>query len=478
MATLNLTVSPASSTTLVWAGSVNSTWDVSTLNWVNGSTPAAYYDGNSVVFNDSSTAATVAIAGAYSPASVTVNTSVNTFNLAGPGTLNGPMTLVKSGTANVGLSGANTYTGGTQLLGGQINISGKSAALGTGPLIYGSPGDSSTLTVRANSINPANPITVYAGGTRWIEPGNGNAVTYSGPITLNGGATLNLSTVGGNITLTGGITGTGNILMGENGGSRASSETLSGGMINNSGTISDAGNPDTHGAFISAVIGTNVTGITQNSASESMTLSGNNAYNGPITITTGTLTVGGTGALGNGTYSGTIANNGTLVFSSSTDQTWSGVISGSGAFTDSGSGILMLTGSDTYSGATSVASGGALLVNQSLNSAVTVNSGGTLGGSGTIHNNVTINSGAELSFNVTSGGVSGLTIQGNIAASGTVYITPTILSGSLNSGTYVIATYTGTLTGSSTFQWLPPTGSTQTATFDTSTTGIINITVH
>ena len=289
-ATLTLTVNPASTTTLVWSGSVNSSWDVSTLNWLNGATAAAYTDGSSVTFNDSGAAGTVAIAGAYSPASVTVNTSTNGYSLAGPGTLNGAMTLTKSGTTTLSISGANTYTGGTLLLGGEINISGSATALGSGTLTLGSAGDTSTVVVRAAAIDPANPITVNAGGTRWIEPGNGNSVTYTGAVTLNGGATLGLSTIGGNITVSGGVTGTGNILLGENGGSRGSSETLSGGAVNNTGTISDAGNPDTGGARISAAIGTNVTGITQNSSSEAMTLSGANAFNGPITITTGTLT--------------------------------------------------------------------------------------------------------------------------------------------------------------------------------------------
>ena len=474
---LTLTLNPPP--TIQWTGTSSLTWDTTTQNWVNGSTATTYADGDYVNFDDSGTGGIISLSGAFSPSTVTVTTSVKGYSLAGSGSLYGPMTLTKNGTTTLSLSGANTFTGGTQLLGGQINISASSTALGTGTLTFGSSGssDTNTLVVRANSINPANPIAIYSGGTRWIEPGNGNSVNYTGPIVLYGGVTLGMSTVGGNLTLSGGVTGTGNILLGENGGARASKETLSGGTVNMSGTISDAGNPDTGGALISAPIGTNVTGITQGSTSESLTLTGTSPYNGPITISSGTLTVGGTGALGSGTFSGNITNGAALVFSSSTDQTWSGIISGAGTFTDSGAGILMLTGADTYSGATSVASGGVLLVDQSLNSAVTVNSGGALGGSGTIQNNITINSGAELSFNVTSGGVSGLTIQGNIAASGTVYITPTILSGTLNSGTYVIATYSGTLTGSPTFQWLPPQGSSQTATISTATAGKITITV-
>jgi autotransporter-associated beta strand protein len=236
------------------------------------------------------------------------------------------------------------------------------------------------------------------------------------------------------------------------------------------GTISDAGNPDTAGCFVSAVIGTNVTGITQSSTTESMTLSGSNAYNGPITISSGTFTLGGAGVLGSGTYTGSISNSGLLIFGSSAEQTWSGIISGSGSFTDKGAGILTLQGANTYTGSTTVASGAVLLVNQSLSS------GGVLGGSGTIGTSVTVNSGGEISFNVTSGGVAGLSIQGNLATTGTIYVSPTIVSGSLNSGTYVVTSFTGTLTGSPTFDWVPSEGG-PSATISTSTPGEIKITV-
>ena len=57
-------------------------------------------------------------------------------------------------------------------------------------------------------------------------------------------------------------------------------------------------------------------------------LSGVNTYSGNTTISAGTLEV--SGLLGSGTYSGNISNSGTFEYSSSSDQTLSGVISGSG----------------------------------------------------------------------------------------------------------------------------------------------------
>ena len=473
--TFTLTISVPN---LKWTGSVNTTWDTTTANWVNGSTAAIYANGDGLTLDDTGSGGTIALSGAYSPGSLTVNTSSKSYSLTTPGSLTGTMTLTKSGSTAFGLSSANTYTGGTLLLNGQLNLSGSSTALGTGPLTLGSAGDTNTVVVRATAINLANAITVNSGGTRWIEPGNGSAVTYTGPITLNGGVTVGFSTIGGNIKSTGGINGTGNILLGENGGSRANSETLSGGAVNNTGTISDAGNPDTGGAFISANIGASVTGIVQNSASEAMNLSGTETFNGPITITTGTLQITGAGVLGGGNYTGAISDYGILIDSSTANQTWSGVISGTGSFTQAGTGTLALTGTNTYTGAT-IVSAGTLLVNGALNSPVSVASGATLGGAGAIHGNVSEASGSGLTFNVTSSGTSGLGITGNLTLNGTINVRPTIVSGSLATGTFTLATYTGTLTGTPTLTWTAPPGSSDTATFDTtSTPGVIKISIN
>ncbi len=73
----------------------------------------------------------------------------------------------------------------------------------------------------------------------------------------------------------------------------------------------------------------------------------------------------------------------------------SGPISGSGGLTTSSEGTLTLTGSNTYTGPTTI-NQGELIVNGSLASPVTVNSGGMLGGSGSL-SSVTVASGGSLS---------------------------------------------------------------------------------
>ena len=95
-------------------------------------------------------------------------------------------------------------------------------------------------------------------------------------------------------------------------------------------------------------------------------LSGPNTFTGAITNTTGTLEVGGAGYLGGGAYAGAITNSGTLLVSSSANQTFSGAISGAGALTKSGAGTLTLTGASDYTGITTV-SGGVLSVSSLAN---------------------------------------------------------------------------------------------------------------
>ncbi len=147
----------------------------------------------------------------------------------------------------------------------------------------------------------------------------------------------------------------------------------------------------------------------------------------------------------------------------------SGVISGDGSLVKQGAGSLLLSGTSTYTGSTSVTAG-QLQVSGSLVSAVTVSSGATLSGAGTVGalqvngggtvapgaSAGTLNTGSltlaataiinmELAApGTTGGGVNDLMeVTGNLVLDGVLNVSNL---GGLAAGTYTLMTYTGTLT--------------------------------
>lgn len=87
-----------------------------------------------------------------------------------------------------------------------------------------------------------------------------------------------------------------------------------------------------------------------------ITLATNNTYSGTTTINGGTVQIGNGGTAGSlGT--GAVVNNSILTFNRSDAVGIANNISGTGVVQQSGSGVITLTGTNTYSGGTSIASG-------------------------------------------------------------------------------------------------------------------------
>ena len=87
------------------------------------------------------------------------------------------------------------------------------------------------------------------------------------------------------------MTGAQNLTL-QNNGATANGITISGGSLNNTGTVinSGTGASQSAGVLISAAIGANVTSLTQNSATSFLRLSGTNLYTGNTIVTAGALT--------------------------------------------------------------------------------------------------------------------------------------------------------------------------------------------
>jgi outer membrane autotransporter protein len=274
--------------------------------------------------------------------------------ITGPGAVN-----VFAGTTI--FTANNAYTGGTTINGGTLSIS-SDANLGApnGGLAFGGGALQTTAT-----FTTARPVTLNAGGGTFI-PNVGTTLTLAGAVGGVGGLTM---VGGGTLVLAG-------------------ASSYSGGMTVNAGTLQLG-----LGASLFAGGALTVNGGIFN-------LNGNTQTVGALSGTGGTIALGA----------------GTLTTNSSTNTTLATQITGTGGLTKQGLGTLNLTGTNTYTGPTSVMAG-ILAVNGSLTSNVTVGAAGTLGGNGTITGLVT-NNGIIAPGN----SIGTLTINGNfVQNAGSIY---------------------------------------------------------
>lgn len=171
---------------------------------------------------------------------------------------------------------------------------------------------------------------------------------------------------------------------------------------------------DTNGFDVTASSGMAGTGALTKQGSGTLIFTQASSYTGGTTIETGILQLGDGGTTGS--ITGNVINNGALIFNRSDEVTFAGTIGGTGTLSQLG-GTLILTGPNSYAGATNIVAG-ALLVNgdQSAATALTsVASGAALGGIGTIGGDVSIANGAHLNPGAAGTTPGALTIHGNLA---------------------------------------------------------------
>ncbi|MGC4016016.1 MAG: autotransporter-associated beta strand repeat-containing protein [Luteolibacter sp.] len=312
-----------------WAGTTG-TWDTGTsATWANGD--LAFFQGDAATFGDLAADNIVTLTGTLAPASVAVtNNTAFAYTFSGTGSIAGSTSLTKSGVGALTISTANTFTGGTTLNGGTLTAT-AAGALGTGPISITTGTlavDGGTLT---NTINGTGDILA----------------TGTGQGTLSG----NLSGLAGSATVS--TTGAGKLAV-------------------------------TGAALLPATLPVNVS-------------SGSTFYGAGSALIAGAVTLNGAGnteALGalrldtGATVSGSVilAGASTSVGSNSGTGRVTGIIGetgGSRALTKLGGGIVALSGTNTYTGAT-ILSGGTLQIDSAaaLASTASVNLGALAGTTG------------------------------------------------------------------------------------------------
>ncbi len=321
---------------------------------------------------------TLSLGGFTLTATGTSNIQINSVVSDGSTTSAG--SILKTGANTFVLNTANTYTGTTTIEQGILN-GGNATSFGnaTSAIALGDAtsitGNLSVYLQLGGTANVARNITVGASngtttGTYTIGTGNnaaGAIPTINGTVTLNQNLIVNSANAGFNLqgSVTSGSTGTQTVTLTAAGtGAQADSTNIGGGT----GTI----------AVTKAGAGTGV-----------VTLSGANTYTGATKVTTGTLQAGSATAfgvasavtltnaanvilalnnnnvtIGSLTGGGTTGGNvtlGTGTLSLGSDNTspaaYAGVISGTGNLTKVGTGTASISGTNTYTGTTTVESG-------------------------------------------------------------------------------------------------------------------------
>jgi fibronectin-binding autotransporter adhesin len=311
-------------------------------------------------------------------------------------------------TTDVNLEGGTLLMAGTDLV-----LGGLSSAYGSPASTIGTPslGTGRTVTIGANNVSSilyaplqaasGNFVAIYKIGTgTWTMGSTLSGITpyiqggYA--VMVSGGETNRINLNGGGLRYGQALTHTERISVQAGGG-----------------TVDTGANDVTHSGDFEG------TGTLTKIGSGTLTLSGPGTsfqygFNGTLAINAGTVAINAEGKLGNITpdYYGSPyptvslafgggalrttasfaatrpttlnAGGGTFNTDAGTTLAWNGGISGTGALTKTGAGTLVLGGTNTYSGLTTISAGKLKINGIAATSAFTVSSGTTLGGSGTI----------------------------------------------------------------------------------------------
>ena len=413
-----------------------------------------------------------------------VLTSTSNFDLqsgTASAILAGTVALNKSTGGTVVLSGANTYTGSTNINGGTLQLGAAARIPDTSAVTVasGATFDLNGFTETVGSIAGAGNITLGAGIL--TAGGDGTSTTFAGSMSGSGGLTkagAGILTLSGNNTYGGATTINLGTLRASGGNAIGDASAVT--LANSAGTSLDLTNDETignlaGGGAAGGSVALNVNTLTVNEAGTTtfagvasgsggiakngagtLTLSGANTYTGTTTVNAGGLTLSGGNAIADtalvnllgggltvataetiGNLSGaagtTVTLTAGLTFGDATNATVASTISGAGALTKRGSGAVTLSGANTYTGATAVNVGTLVAANAT---ALGTTAAGTTVASGATVSIANVAVGAE-AVTLNGGGASSagaLTGTGNASLGGAVTLGSATTIGAVNNG--------------------------------------------
>jgi len=333
-----------------------------------------YTNGATATFTATGAGTVTIDAGGVTPGAVIVNSSAN-YTFSG-GSIGGTGSLTKTGSGNLTLLSANSFSGGIFLNQGKLylNTGSTSASLGDPANVVTVTGNSE-FNVQAGDQTLSQGVAVNEGVSVTLAGNAGRTVTFNNALTGSGSVSIygsgtklyyyfnsTNSTFSGNISI---------------GGGANDHQLRLDSLVDAPGRTLRLGNNQYNGYFTygpGAVVplvlsnrkielkGTTGAGGLNNNAANANAIVIVNTDLGITGVGNKTFTLGGSHA-GNNTFAGAITNGSTSVISLS----------------KANAGTWILTGANTYTGGTAISAGTLGFANGSLGSSGTINAaGGTL----------------------------------------------------------------------------------------------------
>ena len=319
------------------AAAENRTWNTTTGTWaLNSGTNFAegdqkFFSGDHVTFGDIASDSTVTLSGRIVPGSVTVNNTANKYTFAGTA-IDGTTSLTKSAAGTLDLSVANTYSGGTTLNAGTLQVSNNSG-LGTGALTI----NGGALTTGSLERQLANNIVldgnaiftgtagvqgmrlngIISGDGGFTKEGSGRVTIANNSNSFTGGTTVNegiLAISTGALATSSSVTigSTGSLALGSNGTTSINNLSgVAGSVIRTDfNLVSDGArtlsvNQTTSGTYAGTFTqGGNRPISLIKTGSAQLSISGSLNYTGDTTVNAGTLAITGGGGIHRGGFRG------------------------------------------------------------------------------------------------------------------------------------------------------------------------------